>query len=159
MRVVERVGLACVEAEHANQLIGCDNGHGQLGGSGAGPARGADLSFTDAERAGGRQRVVAGVAVFAGAQAVGKKRRQRVAIRLSTTRDEGGAVEPPDASEQSRPEYALEQADEERRIQEALNRLSPENVERRPYQEHFYRLPPWALGLRTWGRGDICSCF
>jgi RNA polymerase sigma-70 factor, ECF subfamily len=59
--------------------------------------------------------------------AISLKRKQRVAISMSTTREGGGVAEPPDPSEYGRPGHALERAEEERRIQNALNRLSPEH--------------------------------
>ncbi len=55
------------------------------------------------------------------------KRKQRVAVALKTGRAETGVSEPLDTSESSRPEYALEKAEQERRVQQALNRLSPEH--------------------------------
>jgi RNA polymerase sigma-70 factor, ECF subfamily len=59
--------------------------------------------------------------------AVSLKRKQRVVLSLHGTREGRGDVEPPDPSEYSQPEHALQQAEEERRIQRALNRLSPEH--------------------------------
>jgi RNA polymerase sigma-70 factor (ECF subfamily) len=58
--------------------------------------------------------------------AVSLKRKQRVALSLHSAR-EGGEVEPPDRSEYSQPDHALMQAEEERRVQHALSRLSPEH--------------------------------
>ena len=58
---------------------------------------------------------------------VSLKRKQRVALALKTGRVGAGATEPLDTSDCSRPEYALEKAEQERRIQAALNRLSPEH--------------------------------
>jgi RNA polymerase sigma-70 factor (ECF subfamily) len=55
------------------------------------------------------------------------KRKQRVALTLQSGHDRGTTDEPLDPSESSRPEYALEKAEEERRIQQALNRLSIEH--------------------------------
>ncbi len=55
------------------------------------------------------------------------KRKQRVALTLKTGRAGTGANEPLDASDSSRPEYSLEKAEQERRVQQALNRLSPEH--------------------------------
>jgi len=57
---------------------------------------------------------------------VSLKRKQRTVLRIEAGRADGGR-EPLDASETSRPGRALEQAEEERRIQNALNRLSPEH--------------------------------
>ena len=57
--------------------------------------------------------------------AISLKRKQRVALSIS---GEGGQVaEPVDASDYGQPGHALEKAEEERRIQDALNRLSPEH--------------------------------
>src|SRR5262249_28777052 len=63
--------------------------------------------------------------------AISFKRKRRVVIPIDAAR--GGeprtpqGVEPPDPSELSRPGHALEQEEEERRIQQALSRLSPEH--------------------------------
>jgi RNA polymerase sigma-70 factor (ECF subfamily) len=57
--------------------------------------------------------------------AVSLKRKQRVALSIDGGRE--GIVEPPDASEFSQPGHALEAAEQEQRIQRALNRLSPEH--------------------------------
>ncbi len=59
--------------------------------------------------------------------AISLKRKQRVTLSIDAGRNGEGGIEPPDASEYSRPGQGLERADEERRIQEALNRLSPEH--------------------------------
>lgn len=55
------------------------------------------------------------------------KRKQRATLALKTGRGGDGVREPLDLAESSRPEFPLEQADQERRIQQALNRLSPEH--------------------------------
>ncbi|MCI0638966.1 MAG: sigma-70 family RNA polymerase sigma factor [Gemmataceae bacterium] len=57
--------------------------------------------------------------------AISQKRRQKSVLRLHG--GEGQMVEPPDPSQSSQPGYALEMAEEERRVHEALNRLSPEH--------------------------------
>ena len=59
--------------------------------------------------------------------AISLKRKQRVVISMDAGRPEGAVVEPADRSEFSRPGQALEQAEQERRIQRALNQLSPEH--------------------------------
>jgi RNA polymerase sigma-70 factor (ECF subfamily) len=59
--------------------------------------------------------------------AISLKRKQRVALTLKASRFSDEGTEPLDPSEVSRPEHALEQAERERRIQETLNRLSPEH--------------------------------
>jgi len=60
--------------------------------------------------------------------AISWKRKQRMAVplRLGTDSD-GGVLEPPDMAERNQPGFALERAEEERRIQAALNRVSPEH--------------------------------
>jgi len=57
--------------------------------------------------------------------AISLKRKRRVALGIEL--GPGGVHEPLDASEYSRPGQALERAEEERRIQEALSRLSAEH--------------------------------
>ena len=59
--------------------------------------------------------------------AISLKRKQRVALALKTSRTGAGAAEPLDTSESSRPEHSLEKADQERQVQQALNRLSVEH--------------------------------
>ena len=60
--------------------------------------------------------------------AISLKRKQRIVVSLHLDREgQGGVPEPHDASELSQPDLVLERADEERRIQAALNRLSPEH--------------------------------
>jgi RNA polymerase sigma-70 factor (ECF subfamily) len=59
--------------------------------------------------------------------AISLKRKQRAGRNIEAGRNGDGGVEPLDASEFSRPGHALEQAEEEHRIQSALNRLSPEH--------------------------------
>ena len=60
--------------------------------------------------------------------AIGLKRKQRIVVSLHGDREgQGGVPEPHDVSELSQPDLVLERADEERRIQAALNRLSPEH--------------------------------
>jgi RNA polymerase sigma-70 factor (ECF subfamily) len=60
--------------------------------------------------------------------AMSHKRKQRVALSIEAGREEGnGYHEPMDVSEFSQPGQALEKAEQERRIQDALNRMSPEH--------------------------------
>ena len=59
--------------------------------------------------------------------AISMRRKQRVSISIDSGRNGEHQIEPPDLSEQSRPGHALEQAEQERRIQIALARLSPEH--------------------------------
>jgi len=59
--------------------------------------------------------------------AISLKRKRRVVLSIDGGRNGEGGVEPMDPSEVSRPGHALEQAEQERRVQQALNRLSPEH--------------------------------
>jgi RNA polymerase sigma-70 factor, ECF subfamily len=59
--------------------------------------------------------------------AISWRRKQRLAYRLQFENDGSGGVEPADVSEDNRPGFAIEQAEEELRIQKALNRVSPEH--------------------------------
>jgi len=59
--------------------------------------------------------------------AITHKRKQRGALRLFQHIDNNAAVEPLDTSQESRPDYHLEVVEEELRIQQALNQLSPEH--------------------------------
>ena len=60
--------------------------------------------------------------------AVSLKRKQRAVLRVEAGRAEtGSAGEPLDGSEESQPGHALERAEQERRVQDALNRLSPDH--------------------------------
>jgi RNA polymerase sigma-70 factor, ECF subfamily len=59
--------------------------------------------------------------------AISLKRKQRSMISIDNRSERGGTFEPLDSSEFSQPELALEMAEEERMLQDALNRLSPEH--------------------------------
>ena len=59
--------------------------------------------------------------------AISHKRKQRLTLSIDGGRNGEGRVEPLDASDSSRPEHGLERAEEERRVQRALNRLSAEH--------------------------------
>jgi RNA polymerase sigma-70 factor, ECF subfamily len=59
--------------------------------------------------------------------AISLKRKQRVTLSIDAGRNGEHSIEPLDGSEYSRPGQGLERAEEERRVQEALNRLSPEH--------------------------------
>jgi RNA polymerase sigma-70 factor, ECF subfamily len=59
--------------------------------------------------------------------AISLKRKQRVAYSIRSARTGEGSAEPLDTSEFSRPERGLERSEQERRVQGALNRLSPEH--------------------------------
>jgi len=58
--------------------------------------------------------------------AISLKRKQRVSLSIDGRNGEA-IIDPLDPSEDNRPGHALEQAELERRIQQALNRLSPEH--------------------------------
>jgi RNA polymerase sigma-70 factor (ECF subfamily) len=58
--------------------------------------------------------------------AISWKRKRRVMLHLGGNA-EGEGLDPADESELNRPGHALEQAEEERRLHQALNRLSPEH--------------------------------
>jgi RNA polymerase sigma-70 factor (ECF subfamily) len=60
--------------------------------------------------------------------AISLKRKKRVMVRIDAGSANGESViEPFDPSDLSRPGHALEQAEQERRVQQALSRLSPEH--------------------------------
>lgn len=59
--------------------------------------------------------------------AVSLKRKQRMALSLQASRPGQSGIDPLDDSEGNRPGHALERAEQERRVQDALNRLSPEH--------------------------------
>jgi RNA polymerase sigma-70 factor (ECF subfamily) len=59
--------------------------------------------------------------------AISLKRKQRAVVSIDAGRNGEQGIEPPDPSELSRPGHAMEQAEQGRRIQEALARLSPEH--------------------------------
>src|SRR4051812_16904024 len=58
--------------------------------------------------------------------AISLKRKRRVMVRIDGGEGEQG-IDPHDPSDLSRPEHALEQAEQGRRVREALGRLSPEH--------------------------------
>ena len=58
--------------------------------------------------------------------AISLKRKRRAMVRLDGG-TAGEAAEPSDPSEQSRPGHALERAEQQRRVRQALSRLSPEH--------------------------------
>ncbi len=55
------------------------------------------------------------------------KRKQRLTFSINCDRDGKIPIEPLDPASSNQPDFALEQADEERVIQDALNQLSPEH--------------------------------
>jgi RNA polymerase sigma-70 factor (ECF subfamily) len=59
--------------------------------------------------------------------AISLKRKQKPVLALRTGTADTGNTEPLDASESSRPEHAMEQAEQGRRIRTALNQLSAEH--------------------------------
>jgi RNA polymerase sigma-70 factor (ECF subfamily) len=58
--------------------------------------------------------------------AISHKRKKRVALSMDARNGDQG-IEPADPSELSRPGHAMEQAEQGRRVQQALERLSPEH--------------------------------
>jgi RNA polymerase sigma-70 factor (ECF subfamily) len=59
--------------------------------------------------------------------AISLKRKRRVMVSIETACNSEQAREPPDGSVESQPGYALEQAEQERRVHDALSRLSAEH--------------------------------
>lgn len=59
--------------------------------------------------------------------AISFKRKQRVTLSLSAGTPGAAALEPLDESEHGRPGHGLERQEEERRVQAALSKLSPEH--------------------------------
>jgi RNA polymerase sigma-70 factor (ECF subfamily) len=59
--------------------------------------------------------------------AISLKRKRRIVLSLHAGRNGESGLEPLDDSETTRPGHALEQVEQERRIQKALNQLSPEH--------------------------------
>lgn len=59
--------------------------------------------------------------------AISHKRKQKGTLSFDAGRNGESGLEPLDGSEFNRPGHAMEQVEEERRIQKALNRLSPEH--------------------------------
>jgi RNA polymerase sigma-70 factor (ECF subfamily) len=59
--------------------------------------------------------------------AISMKRKQRVVLRMHSTGENSQAIDPLDPSESNRPGHAIEMAEEERSVHEALQKLSPEH--------------------------------
>jgi RNA polymerase sigma-70 factor (ECF subfamily) len=59
--------------------------------------------------------------------AISLKRKRRVVLTFKAGRLDEGAAEPQDVSEFSRPEHGLERTEQERRVHDALSRLSQEH--------------------------------
>jgi RNA polymerase sigma-70 factor (ECF subfamily) len=55
------------------------------------------------------------------------RRKRRVVFSIDAARNGEPGMEPPDPSEMTQPGHSLEQEEQERRIQRALARLSPEH--------------------------------
>src|SRR5262249_52614396 len=58
---------------------------------------------------------------------VSMRRKQKTVLRIGAGKGDAVSQEPHDPSSASQPGFSLEQAEEERRVQNALNRLSPEH--------------------------------
>lgn len=59
--------------------------------------------------------------------AISFKRKRRLVLRLQPTADGTGAIDPLDANEANRPGYAMEMAEQEKRVHDGLARLSAEH--------------------------------
>jgi RNA polymerase sigma-70 factor (ECF subfamily) len=59
--------------------------------------------------------------------AISMRRKHRVAVSTDAVREDGGPLDPVDPSDYGRPGHSLEQAELERRVQQALGRLSAEH--------------------------------
>ena len=59
--------------------------------------------------------------------AISLKRKRRLVLSIDASRNGEAGAEPLDPSEASQPGHALEQAEQERRVRQALARLSPEH--------------------------------
>lgn len=59
--------------------------------------------------------------------AISLKRKQKSVLRIEAGRTDWGVREPQDTSEESRPGHALERGERERKVQDALNRMSAEH--------------------------------
>jgi RNA polymerase sigma-70 factor (ECF subfamily) len=59
--------------------------------------------------------------------AISMKRKQRHILRIQPTGDEKKTIDPFDPSETNRPGHAIEMAEEERKVHEALGKLSAEH--------------------------------
>lgn len=59
--------------------------------------------------------------------AISHKRKHRSMARMETQKNGEHTLDPLDPSEASRPEHALEQVEQQRRVRQALARLSPEH--------------------------------
>jgi RNA polymerase sigma-70 factor (ECF subfamily) len=59
--------------------------------------------------------------------AISMKRKRRVVYSIDAARNGDAQIDPADPSELNRPGHALEQAEQSRRVHEALSKLSPEH--------------------------------
>lgn len=59
--------------------------------------------------------------------AISMKRKQRPVLRIQSTGEGGNGIDPLDPSASNRPGHALEMAEEERQVHDALAKLSPEH--------------------------------
>ncbi len=59
--------------------------------------------------------------------AISLRRKKRVLVRMETGSNGEQSIDPLDSSAESQPGHALEQAEQARRVREALGRLSPEH--------------------------------
>jgi RNA polymerase sigma-70 factor (ECF subfamily) len=59
--------------------------------------------------------------------AISMKRKKRVVLRIQPAGEGGNTIDPLDPSESNRPGHAIEMAEEERRVHEALAKLSTEH--------------------------------
>ena len=59
--------------------------------------------------------------------AISMKRKQRPVLRIQATGDDKTAIDPLDPAESNRPGHALEMAEEERKVHDALSKLSSEH--------------------------------
>ncbi|MBI1830554.1 MAG: sigma-70 family RNA polymerase sigma factor [Planctomycetes bacterium] len=59
--------------------------------------------------------------------AISMKRKQRPALRIQAGGENQTGIDPLDPSEATRPGHALEMADEERKVHDALSKMSPEH--------------------------------
>ena len=82
--------------------------------------------------------------------AISWKRKRRVVVSIDAGRNGEPAVDPADPSDLSRPGHALEQAEQERRIHNALARLSPEHravLVMKDMEGHKYEAMAEVLGV------------
>jgi RNA polymerase sigma-70 factor (ECF subfamily) len=59
--------------------------------------------------------------------AISMKRKQKPMLRIQAIGDEKNAIDPLDSSEINRPDHAIQLAEEERRVHDALSKLSAEH--------------------------------